>query len=242
MGFCRCPLVYRFSELGLPEYPSRPPGAGGGGADLGNYVHEALRQADFHASSAEETARLLRAAPGPVPEGAAEMIEWALSSPVAGEIRAAGHHVHREVPFYVPLQGASGPASVLHGIVDLVFRDMAGAWHVVDWKTNSIHDERRLATLTAQYRPQIQLYAAALATIYHTVGSGRLVFLGPREIVPIPVTRRDLDEALDAARAAVRKIGAGDYRARAGPKCAECGYRRGKWCDVGRGYASEISA
>ncbi len=233
MGFFRCPLVYRFSELGLPEYPPRPQTGAAGGTDLGNLVHQAMQLADFHADPGAEAHRLAHALPTELPAEAVEMVEWALRSPLAAEIRAAGANVQREVPFYLPLRGGDGPVSVLHGIVDLAFRDPGGAWHIVDWKTNAIHDEARLQTLTLQYTPQIQLYAAALQAVYHTVASGRLVFLGPRRIAAVPVDRRALDDVLAAARGAVQKIGAGDYETRPGAKCETCGYRRGKWCEVG---------
>lgn len=241
-GFFRCPLVFRFSELGLPEYPSRPGARGAGGADLGNLVHEALRRADFDADPHEEAERLLRDAPDDAAPDAMRLVARALGSDVADDIRAAGRHVHREVPFYVPLETGAGDVTVLHGIVDLAYRDAAGEWHIVDWKTNAIHDPRRLATLTRQYTPQIQLYAAALRSIYGRIGGGHLVFLGPGETVAVPVDAASLEGALARARDAVRRIGAGEYATEPGPKCRECGYRRGKWCTVGARYAEEARA
>jgi ATP-dependent helicase/nuclease subunit A len=235
-GFFRCPLVYRFSELGLPEFPPRAPAAGGsGGADLGNVVHEALARADFRAEPAVELDRLRAQMPG-IPGAALAMIGRALRSPLAAEIRAAGAALRREVPFCVPLALPGGGRTVLHGIVDLAFQDETGAWHIVDWKTNAIHDDARLRTLVQQYTPQVQLYAAALGAVSGAVASGRLVFLEPGHVQEVDVSAPVLERALAAARDAVARIGSGDYRTEAGPKCRDCGYRRGRWCAVGKGY------
>jgi len=46
--------------------------------------------------------------------------------------------------------------------VDLLYRDRAGAWHVLDYKTNRIPDEATLRTLQAKYHLQVAAYAEAL--------------------------------------------------------------------------------
>ncbi len=85
-------------------------------------------------------------------------------------------------------------------------------------------------------RSRVQLHAAARAAASGTVASGRLVFLEPGHVQEVDVSAPVLERALAAARDAVARIGSGDYRTEAGPKCRDCGYRRGRWCEVGKGY------
>ncbi|MFW6330493.1 MAG: UvrD-helicase domain-containing protein [Gemmatimonadota bacterium] len=244
-GFLRCPLVFRFSELGLTEFAR-----GGGGVDdraepepddeeqaeavgaaLGDLVHEALERADFDADPTAEAARL---APGSA--RARAMVEKVLRSSLAEEIRRAVE-IRREVPFYLPL--GDGRAAVLHGIIDLAFRDGEGDWHVVDWKTNAIHDELRLRTLVDQHSRQVRLYAAALSRMDGAgVASGRLVYLARNlaadGVQPVDVGEAEQERTLTTAAHAASRIGAARYETMAGPKCEGCGYRRGGWCHVGR--------
>jgi ATP-dependent helicase/nuclease subunit A len=82
------------------------------------------------------------------------------SSPLWQRVLAADER-HAEVPFAleVPARelGLEGPEStLLHGTVDLVFREGA-VWHIVDYKTDSTKD--RLESLVAYYRPQVEHYA-----------------------------------------------------------------------------------
>lgn len=246
-GYLRCELVYRFSELGLPEYPARPLDAGSAsGASFGDALHAALERADFSADPAREAARLAAETGlgGEDLARARRLIEAALQLDVAEEIRRASE-VRREVPFYVPLAGDGGADTpILHGIIDLIFRDAAGAWHLVDWKSNAIRDERRFQLLVEQYTRQVQLYAAALRTVpgVERIASGRLVFLHPGRVAWVPVTGDALGDVLARARMAAERIGRGDYATQPGLKCVECGYQRGKWCAPGVQYVANLRA
>jgi ATP-dependent helicase/nuclease subunit A len=244
-GFLRCPLVFRFSELGLTEFATassavedRPERESDdeeqeevAGAALGDLVHQALERVDFQAEPAVEAARVTPDSPR-----ARSMVEKVLRSDLAEEIRRAVE-VRREVPFYLPL--GDGQDAVLHGLIDLAFRDSGGHWHVVDWKTNAIHDELRLRTLVGQHSRQVRLYAAALSRMNGAgVASGRLVYLA-RELAvdglqPVDVGEAEQEQTLATAADAAARIGAARYETTAGPKCEGCGYRRGGWCHVGR--------
>jgi CRISPR/Cas system-associated exonuclease Cas4 (RecB family) len=225
------------------------PGSSGGRA-LGDIVHSALEKADFGTAAEAEALRLCPGG-GDDPRQAREMVRKVLESPLAEEIRTSTE-VRREVPFYLPLESGSetdktreqGPApAILHGIMDLIFRDGNGRWVVVDWKTNAIHDQRRLALLLAQHAPQVQLYAAALHRIdgISGVDRGALLYLARNlrrdGMQLVDVSEGARAEALGRAAEAARRIMAGDYRTKAGPKCANCGYRRFGWCEVGLGWA-----
>lgn len=248
-GFLRCPLVFRFSELGLTEFdrggrrpddrlepdPEDDEQGEAVGAALGDIVHGALERVDFGADPNTEAARV-----APDSTRARLMVEKALQSALVDEIRQAVE-VRREVPFYLPL--GNGRIAVLHGIIDLAFRDGGGDWHVVDWKTNAIHDELRLRTLVDQHSKQVKLYAAALNRMDGSgVASGRLAYLARDLAVDgvqaIDVGELEQERTLTTAAEAAARIGAARYETTAGPKCEGCGYRRGGWCHVGREWES----
>lgn len=50
----------------------------------------------------------------------------------------------------------------VEALVDLLYRDRAGAWHVLDYKTNRIPDEATLKARLADYHAQVAAYAEAL--------------------------------------------------------------------------------
>jgi len=76
-----------------------------------------------------------------------------------------------EVPFSIQIRGADLPErvrklagdgaplpTVIRGVIDLVFREAAGGWIVVDWKTDSVVRASE-HLLEEHYRPQVALYA-----------------------------------------------------------------------------------
>ncbi|MFN2239454.1 MAG: UvrD-helicase domain-containing protein [Thermoanaerobaculia bacterium] len=82
------------------------------------------------------------------------------SSPLWQRVLGADER-HAEVPFAIEVPaaelGIEGPeTTLLHGTVDLVFREGA-VWHIVDYKTDATAD--RLEVLVAYYRPQVEHYA-----------------------------------------------------------------------------------
>lgn len=59
-----------------------------------------------------------------------------------------------EVPFAVKVPGDGGPASVLHGIIDMAFRTADG-WELVDYKADQVAAE----SLVELYGDQVRQYA-----------------------------------------------------------------------------------
>ena len=65
---------------------------------------------------------------------------------------------HVEAPFAIQLPGPSaGVPSVLHGIIDLVYRSNEG-WNVLDYKTDQVNDASELVN---RYRSQVAQYVDA---------------------------------------------------------------------------------
>jgi ATP-dependent helicase/nuclease subunit A len=93
---------------------------------------------------------------------AAEMIMAFVESPRWMEI-AAAKQAHREIEFLLPWPAtAIGRAGVyLRGFIDLVYQDAAGAWHIVDYKTNNISNSEAQG-VAGQYAMQMAVYALAV--------------------------------------------------------------------------------
>ena len=65
-----------------------------------------------------------------------------------------------EVPFAVKVPGNGGPATILHGIIDLAFRTADG-WELVDYKTDQVDVE----SLVGLYGDQVRQYAKHWAAL-----------------------------------------------------------------------------
>jgi ATP-dependent helicase/nuclease subunit A len=123
-------------------------------------------------------------------------------STVGGRIRAQSERVRRELPFTARFsleeldalglgtreaslwEGRSDEWMVVQGMVDLAVVMPDEVW-IVDYKTDRI-DRAGLAQKLIVYRPQLQLYAQALARIYRRpVTEKWLHFLGIGETVPV---------------------------------------------------------
>jgi ATP-dependent exoDNAse (exonuclease V) beta subunit len=85
-----------------------------------------------------------------------------------------GNAVERscEVPFTL-----STPLGELHGIIDLLFEDREGEWHLVEWKTEWF-PEGKLEKQTLDHRPQIAIYVAAARRVLGLNLDARVCFLG----------------------------------------------------------------
>jgi len=185
-------LYWRRHVLGLadaqPERPSTQPerpserAARGTGTAFGEAVHRALESADFRAEPGAESRRLserfLTVALGPSrAELARGEVERFLGTETAARIGRA-EWVGREVPVSVTVGG-----TLLDGVADVVWRDAAGAWGVVDYKT----DVGEPAELAREYRLQLGVYALAVARFagkpaveasLHFLSAGEAVELG----------------------------------------------------------------
>lgn len=94
---------------------------------------------------------------------AREMLARLVSSPIMDELCRA-KVVHREVEFAMrwPKPGKEGPATMIRGIIDLLFQDQDGGWHVWDYKTNDFPTKASDEQLLAPYEFQLGLYAHAV--------------------------------------------------------------------------------
>jgi ATP-dependent exoDNAse (exonuclease V) beta subunit len=131
-----------------------------GGARFGALVHAALAAIDGElsavAAAVRSQARILGATEEEV-AAAIESVGAALAHDLLVRARAA-HEMRREVPVAHVL--ADG--TIAEGVVDLAFREIgadgAGAWTVVDFKTDREMEGRR-----AIYEAQVRLYAEAIS-------------------------------------------------------------------------------
>jgi len=148
---------------------------------LGTLVHAALEQIDF--SRPDDVQEVVeRLAPEHLsPEGLdlgepIDMIRRFLDSPRAAEL-AAAKEIYRELEFLLAwppdhkaatggraaCETASG-GRYLQGFIDCIYRDAAGRWRLIDFKTNRATADT-LASVAAGYEMQMLLYALAAEKI-----------------------------------------------------------------------------
>jgi len=139
---------------------------------LGTLVHDVLAEIDF--GRPDDVAPLVRRfAPRHLPdverdEGLAEPIEMIrrfLDSPRAAEMAASGT-VHRELEFLLawPPGTREPEPRYLQGYIDCLYRDAAGRWVVLDYKTNRV-TASSVGAVAAGYEMQMLLYALAVERI-----------------------------------------------------------------------------
>jgi CRISPR/Cas system-associated exonuclease Cas4 (RecB family) len=243
--FFRCPLVYYF-DLVL-QMDENPRGRGKAGAtekrrmtalDRGTYVHELLERSDLSAAPDTEARRLAAQLPKQVrnlapdePARIEKLVGAVLADPLMDRARAATL-IEREYPFYLRL----GDTTV-QGVIDLVFQDADGKGVVVDYKSNDLTARERLATLTALYRPQIELYAlAAKQAKLVEPNEATLYFLNGPTPVSMPIDERRLEMVQSQAEDALTRIGRSAWDTEPGEKCRACGYRKRGYCEVGKRF------
>ena len=146
--------------------------------------------------------------------------------------------VERELPFGMLLDGIE-----ISGVIDLAVQRADGAWTVLDYKSNDISRTGRLEHLVEYYGPQLELYALAMERAgLGDVSHCALVFLNGPAVRQWPFEDADAARAEGVARALLRGVSAEIYATEAGPKCAECGYRKRRICQVGRLGESEADS
>jgi ATP-dependent helicase/nuclease subunit A len=91
---------------------------------------------------------------------AVQMVERFLASARASEL-AAAIECHAEIEFLLSWPPSAGSRDiVLNGVIDRLYRDPAGSWHVLDFKTNRL-GRSPLAQQSAAYEMQMLVYALA---------------------------------------------------------------------------------
>ncbi len=162
------PAADRLDETASPEPQLDPRG-------LGTLVHAVLEQIDF-AKPGDVQKLVERLASEHLPaEGLdlgepIDMIGRFLHSPRAAEL-AAAKELYRELEFLLAwppdhnaaCETASG-GRYLQGFIDCIYRDGAGRWRLIDFKTNQVTAEN-MASVAAGYEMQMLLYALAAEKI-----------------------------------------------------------------------------
>jgi ATP-dependent helicase/nuclease subunit A len=152
---------------------------------LGTLVHEVLAEVDFGRPQ-DVAPAVARMAPRHLPEEQdnlhepTDMIHRFLDSPRAAAMAAASE-VHRELEFTLAWPPGTEQAQprYLQGYIDCLYRDAAGRWVVLDYKTNRVTPST-IEAAASEYEMQMLLYALAVERI---LGSGPsdlvLYFLRP---------------------------------------------------------------
>ncbi len=140
---------------------------------LGTLVHAVLAEIDF-AEPADwrqlvevHAERQLLGAGSPEALEAARLIDAFLQSPRA-KVLAACKTWHAEAEFLLawPIDGNGPPRQLLAGYIDRLYQDNAGAWHVIDFKTNNV-SAGNVAQVAANYEMQMLVYALAAERSLH---------------------------------------------------------------------------
>jgi ATP-dependent exoDNAse (exonuclease V) beta subunit len=79
-----------------------------------------------------------------------------------------------ELPFSL-----NTPLGILEGIIDLLYQDREGVWHLLDWKTEWVKEEQ-VQQPGAEFLIQLALYAHAVKSILGVTPRASLVYLNPR--------------------------------------------------------------
>jgi ATP-dependent helicase/nuclease subunit A len=139
---------------------------------------------------------------------AEQLIARFMHSPRAKALSIAPE-IHPEIEFLLTWPpGASGPqSSYLQGYIDCLYRDAAGAWHIVDYKTNRV-SAAQVARAARQYEMQMLLYAVAAESILGVRPQSLVLhFLQPgveHEVAFNASARERLTQYLNDAIAALR--------------------------------------
>lgn len=118
-----------------------------------------------------------------------EVIEKYYRSSLMEELRNA-KQIYREQPFtYVSLD-AEGNRQLIQGVIDLYFEDTSGNWHLVDFKTDRLHDVRHNLELVDQqlikrYQLQLSIYGDALEEILKLNLQSKRIYSVPYDRVVI---------------------------------------------------------
>ena len=168
-GSGACP-DFRVAKTGLSPFDTdEPPALDPLG--LGTLVHAVLAEIGF-ADPGDVPATVRRHAQRHLSEGEnrldepIELVRRFLASPRVAEIVAADE-VYRELEFLLawpPGNDEDSDGRYLQGFIDCLYRDAAGQWHLVDYKTNRV-TAATLAAVAAEYEMQMLLYALAAESV-----------------------------------------------------------------------------
>ncbi|MCH2115032.1 MAG: UvrD-helicase domain-containing protein [Pirellulales bacterium] len=134
---------------------------------LGNLVHAVLEQIDFGSTGDVRglcdflAPQYLETQWQEAAASAAKMVQDFLASDRASAM-ASARVLRREVEFVMPwpLQSSLQEGRYLHGVIDCLYQDAAGSWHVVDYKSNQVSAG---GVPVAAERYALQIFAYSLA-------------------------------------------------------------------------------
>lgn len=244
--FGRCPLLYRWRhELRVPNHviqllnhqagtsDARPSPSARGGLDpatVGTLLHRCMEHLDL--KDPQPAAALLTAQAqelgldctdlSPLAAEFEQMLVALQAQPLWTALGQA-RTVHRELDFVMEF-----PPAILRGQIDLVYEDAAGAWHIVDYKSDRLGGQSP-AEHAARYQLQVLLYAIAAgrcagvsvadATVYYVrTAQSHTVAITPDLLAGVGDQARELAVQLIASRRS------GQYQRREEPSCRYCPY------------------
>ncbi|MEK6261379.1 MAG: UvrD-helicase domain-containing protein [Planctomycetota bacterium] len=137
---------------------------------LGTLVHAVLEQIDFARPANWPTLLdgIARTSKDRVSDDALSsartMLDNLFASPLAKEL-ASAKSLHREVEFVLLVpspSSASDNGTRIVGKIDLLYEDIQGGWHILDYKTNDMAADTSDEQLLAPYELQLGVYAHAV--------------------------------------------------------------------------------
>ncbi|MGI9430530.1 MAG: PD-(D/E)XK nuclease family protein, partial [Bythopirellula sp.] len=156
------------SELGTQYSGPKDPSGSREARGLGSLVHAVLERIDFSRPADDLDALCQHLAPqsieAPWQAAAAEaatLVRQFLDSSRAREL-AQATILRREVEFVLPWPLDEQPYAgrYLHGLIDCLYQDQSGGWHLLDYKSNQV-DAGGVAQLAADYALQMYVYRLA---------------------------------------------------------------------------------
>jgi ATP-dependent helicase/nuclease subunit A len=100
------------------------------------------------------------------------ILDRLVASPLYADLQAAPRRLH-EVPFTL-----EDDEHQTHGVIDLLYQDSSGGWHVLDWKTDRVWDRDDEAHVR-QHREQMEHYQDAVEALMGERPRAWIVFLVP---------------------------------------------------------------
>ncbi len=165
-------------------------------ADFGTAMHRVLERLDFknpERHSAQLVKECFRGAAEEAVTEARDLVKKFIETPLFGRL-ARAKILKRELPFIL-----NERHGMIHGVIDLLFQDADGTWHVVDYKTAVGSPEK---VKEAGYDLQIQIYAVAVSEILKEIPrSGILYFLKNQWEYRVDFNAKRLQEAGENLRA-----------------------------------------
>jgi ATP-dependent helicase/nuclease subunit A len=185
----------------------------------GTAVHEVLAQLRTQADCDRDLEPLIRAMFVDVSvETVREHVENFLNSEIgvmalSADERYCERHIYAQIGSHL-----------INGIVDRLFKDSAGLWHLIDYKTDAI-DRSELADSVARYRPQIELYALLVHRLHppQVVIPATIFFTHLAEPYSMELTGEALEEVEGAWLKRIEAIQVGTFEKNA-EHCPMCPY------------------